>query len=306
MTNRSKFSIKHISWIGAIIACLFGIQSASGVTTLTKDADGFSVVSPVYKAHISAKTGLLDKMEINGAVVIEKTAIDLGDRPLTKVEVVQEGPLKMVAYISAPENKGSQKIIEKALRIAYEADGDSTLLMKVMVTIGARGPYFTLGRDVQMVRSLEFKEALPMPSIQSRTPWLKVKFYYANGATLGILNQGASNPINPNENGEVKDFVCSRAGFVPNSEYVYTLIAERGEKPTLGAPSMQIIEAATPAVFWQGEPIQATLRIKKEDYKKLAGMTGLRVKYVVQDVFEQVAAMGETPLDSRPAPIRSK
>ena len=126
---------------------------------------------------------------------------------------------------------------------------------------------------------------------------MKVKFQYANGATLGILNQGGGNPFNPNENGGVGGFTYSRGGFVPNSEYVYTLIAERGVQTTLGAPSMQILEAATPAVFWQGDPVQTTLRIKKEHYQKLAGLSGLRVKYEVQDVFEQVVARGEVPVD---------
>jgi len=60
---------------------------------------------------------------------------------------------------------------------------------------------------------------------------------------------------------------------------------------------MQVVEASTPAVFWQGEPVAATLRIAKKDYEKLLGHKGLRVIHVVEDTFERTVARGETPLD---------
>ncbi len=126
---------------------------------------------------------------------------------------------------------------------------------------------------------------------------MRVKFYYANGATLGILNEGAGNPYNPNENGGVGGASYSRGGYVPNSEYVYTLIAERGTRHALGAPPMTLVEAGTPAVFWQGGRIEATLRIKREHCRKLAGLTGLRIKYQVEDAFEKIIAKGEAPLN---------
>jgi hypothetical protein len=278
-----------------------GACAVPSAVTISRTDGGFSISSPVYRATISAKTGLLEPMSIDGCVVIAKTGIDLADRALAKVEVAQEGPAKVVAYISAPESKTSPKIVEKALRIAYEAQDECTLLVKVLATVGkevaGRGPIFTLGSDVQLVRSLEFKETLPMPALQGRSPWMRVKFHYANGATLGILNQGAGNPYNPNENGGVGGLNYSRGGYVPNSEYVYTLIAERGPRRTLGAPPMQVVEAATPAVFWQGEPVAATLKIKKEHCQKLSGLAGLRVKYEVEDAFEKIVGKGETPLD---------
>ena len=269
--------------------------------TIVRSGDGFSIVTPVYRARINAATGMLQQMSIDGGTVIEKTGIDLADSPFARIEVVQEGPATVVAYFSAPEKKGSDKIVEKALRLSYEAQDDSTLLMKVMARLGkhvaGRGPIFTLGSDVQMVRSLEFKETIPMPVLRGRTPWMRVKFHFANGAMLGILNQGPGNPYNPNENGGVSGVTYSRGGYVPNAEYVYTLIAERGTRPTLGSPPMAIAEAATPAVFWQGQPIEATLRIKKEHCQKLAGLAGLRVKYEVEDAFERIVAKGQTPLD---------
>jgi hypothetical protein len=274
--------------------------TAAGAVKIARTAQGFSIVSPVYRATIGGKSGLLEQMSIDGCVVIEKTGIDLADRPPAKVEVAQEGASKVVAYIAAPQDKGSDKLVEKALRITYEAQDDSTLLVKVLATVGkevaGRGPAFTLGSEVQMVRSLEFKETIPMPVLQGRSPWMRVKFHYSNGATLGILNEGAGNPYNPNENGGVGGLSYSRGGYVPNSEYVYTLIAQRGTRRTPGAPPMTIVEAATPAVFWQGDRIEATLKIKKEHCRNLAGLAGLRIKYEVQDAFEKIVAKGETPL----------
>ncbi|MBI2194980.1 MAG: discoidin domain-containing protein [Planctomycetes bacterium] len=270
---------------------------AHAEVAVTRDDTGFSVSSPVYQARIDGKTGLLEKMVIDGTTVIETTTIDLEGRPFAKTDVVQESPTRVTAYITAQEADG--RLVEKALRLCTEA-AESTLSLKVLSTVGrvsGRGPRFQLGKEVQMVRSLDFKETLPMPALLGRTPWLRVKLYYANGSTLGILNEGAGNPFNPNENGGVGGYQYARGGYVANSEYVYTLIAERGTKRTLGSPPMTIPEAGTPAVFWQGEPVQATLKIQKEHYQKLVGLSGLRVQFEVQDVFEKMAARGEAPLD---------
>ena len=302
--RRNRVSIVFVA-PAALLAVLVQTSAATAATpagvAISHTGDGFSIVTPVYRVEINAKTGLLEQMAVDGGTVIEKTGIDLSDCPFSKVEVSQEGPAKVVAYFSAPESKTSTKIVEKALRLSYEAQDAGTLLVKVLATLGkhvaGRGPVFTLGGDVQMVRSLEFKETLPMPALQGRSPWMRVKFHYANGATLGILNQGAGNPYNPNENGGVAGFCYSRGGYVPNTEYVYTLIAERGTRHALGAPPMAIAEAKTPAVFWQGEPIAATLSIKSEHCRKLAGLAGLRIKYEVEDAFERIVAKGHVPLN---------
>jgi hypothetical protein len=291
------------AWISILVAALAARPQAAAAEAakITRTPEGFAIASPVYRATISGTSGLLGPMTIDGCTVIEKMHIDLSDRPLGKVEVVVEGGAKVVAYIAAPQDKGSNKIVERALRITYEAQDQSTLLVKVLATVGkevaGRGPVFTLGGEAQMVRSLEFKETIPVPVLQGRSPWMRVKYHYANGATLGILNQGAGNPYNPNENGGVEKLTYGRGGYVPNSEYVYTLIAQRGARRALGAPPMTVVEAATPAVFWQGDRIQATLRIKQEHCRKLAGLAGLRVKHEVQDAFERVVARGEMPLD---------
>jgi len=263
---------------------------------IAKQGDDFVISTPIYQARVNGQTGMLEQMTIDGAIVVEKMTIDLERRKSERVAVSQESPTQIVTVISAEENK---KLVDKALWISYEA-APTILTIKVLATVGrvsGRGPYFDLGKDVQMVRSLEFKETVPMPVLQGRTPWMKVKFHYANGATLGILNEGAGNPFNPNENGGVHGYRYARGGFVANSEYVYQLVAERGTKRTLGAPAMEIAEAKTPAVFWQGDPVQATLKIAKKDYLKLAELAKLRIQYEVQDAFEQVAAKGEVPLD---------
>lgn len=257
----------------------------------------YSVSTPTYQATISRKTGMLERLTIDGTNTIEKTTVGLENRPFEKIDVIQESATKVVTYITAKEKDG--KLVEKALRISYEAE-DSILYLKILSTVGrvsGRGPYFHLNKDVQMVRSLEYKESLPMPALIGRTPWMRVKFYYANGATLGILNQGAGNPFNPNENGGVFGYQYSRGGYVANSEYVYTLVAEKGTKKTCGSPPIAIAETQTPAVFWQGEPIAATLTLKQEHYARLAGLKGLKIKYEIQDVFEKTVAEGDLPLD---------
>ncbi|MDP6361224.1 MAG: hypothetical protein QF473_39285, partial [Planctomycetota bacterium] len=264
---------------------------------ISSSGDVYSISTPIYQATISRKTGMLERLIIDGTVTIEKTTIGLEYRSFEKIDVIQESAAKVVTYITAKEKDG--KLVEKALRLSYEAE-DSILYIKILSTIGrvsGRGPSFHLGKDVQMVRSLEYKESLPMPALVGRTPWMRVKFHYANGATLGILNQGAGNPYNPNENGGVRMYRYSRGGYVANSEYVYTLVAEKGAKKTIGAPPMAIAEAKTPAVFWQGEPIAATLSLKKEHYARLAGLRGLKIEYEIQNVFEKAVARGDLPLD---------
>ena len=251
---------------------------------------------------VSAKTGLLEKMSIAGVDVITKMDISVSAGPPAKIELVQEGPSKLVAYISAGGDKAGRKIIDKALRLSYEAQDDSTLLVKVLANVGGivggSGPRFTLGNDAQMVRSLEFRETIPMPAHPIPQPVAASEVLLCQWGHAGHSEPGAGNPLNPNENGGVSGMTYGRSGYVPHSEYVYTLIAERGGRPALGAPAMTVVEAATPAVFWQGEPIAATLKLKKEHCRKLAGLAGLRIKYEVEDAFEKVVGKGETPLDS--------
>jgi len=265
--------------------------------TINREGDDYAITTPVYNARINGKSGLLDRLTIGNTVAVAQMAIDLERRAFTRVDVTQESPTRVVVNIAATEQNG--QMVEKALRLAYTAE-DSTLHVRVLATVGnvaGRGPSFTLGPEVQMVRSLEYKETIPMPDQQGHTPWQRVKFYYASGATLGILNEGAGNPYNPNENGGVGGYTYARSGYVANSEYTYTLIAEQGNHRTIGSPPMTITEATTPAVYWQGDPIQATLTIKKAFAQRVADLPGLRVKYEVQDAFEHVAAQGEIPLD---------
>jgi len=297
-----------------------GEPAPGGAVKIAAEGADFVISGSAYQARINGKTGLLEQMTIGGVTVIEKTRIDLENRPIAKIAVVQEGPSKVVTYVTAQEKNTP---VDKALRISYEAQPD-LLYIKTLSTVGhvsGRGMGFEIGKEAQMVRSLEFKETIPMPVLQGRTPWLLVKYHFSNGATLGLLNSGAGNPYNPNENGGVGGWQYSRGGYVANSEYVYTLIPERGNvepgKKLLGAPAMTIVEAKTPGVFFQGErtapgsagvppahenagetpALPVTLRIAKKDFEKLAGVPGLRVKYEVQDVFEKEAAKGEAPLD---------
>ena len=278
-----------------LLANSFAVVAAQ--VTVNKGGDAFAITTPSYQARVNLQSGMLERVVIDGTTVIETTTIDLEGRKFEKIDVVRESPTKITTYVTAKERDG--KLVEKALRLSYEAQ-ESVLLLKVRSTVGrvsGRGPRFALGKEVQTVRSLDFRETLPMPALQGRTPWMRVKFYYSNGATLGILNEGAGNPFNPNENGGVGKFQYARGGYVANSEYVYTLIAEKGAKKTIGAPPMTIAEARTPAVFWQAEPVAATLTLKKEHYARLSGLGGLRIKYEIQDVFEKPVAQGALPLD---------
>jgi hypothetical protein len=275
--------------------------SLAAVTVAKGEGDTFVVASPIYQATLDAKTGLLKSMAIDGTTVLTGMTIDAnGVGEIDKRELVQEGPAKVVAYLSVKKKDG--KISERMLRLAYEAE-DGVLTIKILANegggsnIAGRGPTFTFGPEAQMVRSLEFKETLPLPILQWRAPWMQVKYYFANGATLGLLNSGAGNPFNADENGNLNQYSYSRGGYVANSEYVYRLIAEKGGAKTLGSPAMTIAEAATPAVYWQGDPIQASIKIGKAHYQKLAGLTGLRVKYEVQDAFGKEVAKGAVPLD---------
>ena len=271
-------------------------ESNTGDVKIAKDGDDFVITTPVYQARIDGKSGLVGKMTVDGMSVLEQTSIDLDKRPIVKVSVAQESPTKILAYFSAEDNK---KLVEKALRISYEPQA-SLLYVRTYSTVGqvsGRGMRFDIGTDAQMVRSLDHKEAIPVPVLEGRTPWMRVKYYFSNGATLGILNEGAGNPFNPNENGGVGGYRYTRGGYVANSEYVYTLIAERGVKKVLGAPPMKIVEARTPGVFFDDDKIQATLEIAKKDYLKLAQVAGLRIKYEVQDAFEKTVLKGDVPLD---------
>ena len=290
------------SFLAALVLCAgvlhAGETTAGGEAKIAKDGADFVISASAYQARINGTTGLLERMTIGGVTVIEKTGIDLEGRVFAKVAVAQEGPATVVTYISAKEKDA---VVDKALRISYEAQA-AMLYVKTLSTVGhvsGRGMRFEIGKEAQMVRSLEFKETIPMPVLQGRTPWMRVKYHFSNGATLGLLNSGAGNPFNPNENGGVGGWQYSRGGYVANSEYVYTLIPERGKdgQKVLGAPAMTIVEAKTPGVFFQGDEVRATLRIARQDCQKLAGVAGLRVKYDVQDVFEKEAAKGEVPLE---------
>lgn len=265
---------------------------------IARDGADFVITAPAYQARISGKTGFLEQMTIDGGLAVESATMDLYQWELRKIDVVQEGPAKIVTYISAGEK--DKPTVDKALRLTYEVE-TGMLYIRTLATVGrvaGRGLRFQLGPEAQMVRSLEFKETVPVPVLQGRSPWMRVKYYFGNGATLGILNEGAGNPFNANENGGVGGFTYSRGGYVANSEYVYTLIPEAGSgKRTLGAPAMKVLEATTPAVFWQGAPVVATLQIAKKDYQKLAAVKGLRIKYVIEDAFEREAGKGDVPLD---------
>ena len=294
-------SIRFLSAFAACTAILLGSAACADTSPsedvkISKDGDNFIIATPIYHARVNGKTGLLEKMSIDGMTVIEQTSIDLEKRPFKKITVTQEGPAKLVAYFGAEENK---VLVDKALRIVYEPQA-CILYVKTYSTVGqvsGRGLRIEMGKDAQMVRALDFKETIPVPVLQGRTPWMRVKYYFANGSTLGILNEGAGNPYNPNENGGVQGYMYSRGGYVANSEYVYTFIAERGKKTSLGAPAMKITEAATPGVFFDGEPIQATIEIAKKDYQKLAALQGLRIKYEVEDAFGKTALKGDLALD---------
>ncbi len=99
----------HWSWgisllcviLGMLLQTSAAVPAPVGAVSIARTGEGFSIASPVYRATISAKTGLLEQMSIDGCTVIDKTGIDLADRPLGKAEVVQEGPAKVVAYLSA-------------------------------------------------------------------------------------------------------------------------------------------------------------------------------------------------------------
>jgi hypothetical protein len=286
---------------GVLALCASDAQAQQ----ISRDGDDFQIKAATYSARISGKTGLLESMTIDDVKAVESTAIDLERRLFTSIAVSQESPTVVTTTIAA-DDKGrgtTPKIIEKALRISYEARPD-TLVIRVLATLGrvaGRGMRFQIGKEAQMVRALDFKETVPLPVLQMRSPWMRVKYYFSNGATLGILNQGAGNPFNANENGRVAGYEYSRGGYVANSEYTYTLIAEKAEKPVaaplLGSPAMQILEAKTPAVFWQPDVPTATLQISKANYQKLLGRSGLKIKYTVLDAFDAEVAKGETPLD---------
>ena len=286
-------------WLPAIAFLLAShpvIAWADAGAAISKQGNDFRIVAPSYQATIDGATGMLTSLSIGEETAIEGTEISLENRKIITTSVVQESPTKVVAYISAQDG---DKVADKALRISYEAE-PTQLYVKTYSTVGrvsGRGMAFHVGKDAQMVRSLDFKELVPMPVLQPRSPWMRVKYYFASGATLGIINEGAGNPFNANENGGVMGYNYYRGGYVANSEYVYTLIPEPGAKRTLGSPSMSVLESSTPAVYWQGVPVQATLHIARSNYAKLTGLTGLRIKYTVQDTFENEVAKGEVPLD---------
>ncbi len=279
------------------LAVSLSVGAAEGAVQVQKQGDDYVISTDVYSARINGKTGMMDRLSIGEVAALEGMEIDLERRQFERVEVTQQGADRIEVQIAAREG---EQLTEQALVLAYQVEEATlTLTVKASVkgTVAGRGPRFTIGREAQMCRSLDYKEAVPMPSLQGQHPWTRVKYFYSNGATLGLLNSGAGNPFNPNENGQVGQWTYARGGFVPNSNYTYTFICDRGDGTrVLGSPAMKVLESATPAVYWQGEPIEATLQLAREHYEKLAGLKDLHIKVEVQDVFEQVVYTGKVPL----------
>lgn len=282
----------------AMVTIAAAALPAAAEVQVQKQGDDFVITTEVYEARISGKTGLLDGLSIGEIAAVEGMEINLDKREFEQVNVIQQGPDRVEVQIAARQG---EDLIEDALVMAYQADPTTltlTLRANVKGTIAGRGPRFTIGREAQMCRSLDYREAVPIPSLQGQTPWTRVKYYYSSGATMGLLNSGSGNPYNPNENGQVGQFIYARGGYVPNSDYTYTFICEAGDgQPTLGSPPMKVLEAATPAVYWQGDPIEATLQLEREHYEKLAGLEDLHVAFEVEDAFEQVVSTGRVPLN---------
>lgn len=285
----------------AALVGLMAMPSAAEVK-IQKDGENFLVSTSVYQARIDGKTGLLSSLKIGDTVAVEGMDIDLAPRKFEKITVTQQGPTSIQTQIGALDDpKAAQPVmVDKALLLTYDAT-ETNFTMKTQAalkgTIAGRGPRLAIGKEAQMCRSLDYKEAIPMPVLAPRYPWTKVKYYFSSGATLGLLNAGPGNPLNPDENGGVSNFSYSRGGFVSNSPYTYTFICDKGDgKKTIGAPAMTVAEAKTPAVYWQGSPIEATLKITKDNYAKLAGLKGLQVAFEVQDAFEQIVSKGQVPL----------
>ena len=272
---------------------------AAGLLRAGVQADGnhFILEGRDYRAKVDGATGMLVSMEIAGEPTVAGMEIALTEVKSPKTVVVQEGADQVVVRVSGDDGKG--KALENAYTLRYVAEVDR-LSLYVLGTVGrvcGRGPAFTLAPSAQAVRSLDYKELIALPALSARTPWQRIKIHYGNGHALGLINTGAGNPFNANENGQIGGLRYARGGFVANSEYRYQFVPERGEKPTPAAPPMRVLEAGTPAVFWDAEPAVATLQFPRATLDRVAGLKGLRVKFRVEDAFEREVSAGARPLD---------
>ena len=95
----------------------WGTSARAGEVTISKQGRDFAIVTPSYQARIDGNTGMLERMTIDGTVVIRETTIDLERRKFARIAVTRESPSRIVTYVSAEEN---HKMVDRALRIAYE------------------------------------------------------------------------------------------------------------------------------------------------------------------------------------------
>ena len=250
-----------------------------------------------YRAKVDGKTGLMTSLDLAGEPAVTGMEISFTEAKNPTVVVVQEGADQVVVRVSGDDGNG--KALENAYTLRYVAEPDK-FTVYVLGTVGrvcGRGPAFTLAPSAQAVRSLDFKELIALPALSARTPWTRVKFHYGNGHALGLVNAGAGNPFNANENGQIGGMRYARGGFVANSEYRYEFIPERGKVKTPAAPPMRVLEAKTPAVFWDDAPAVASLEFPRESLGRVAGLKGLRVKFRVEDAFEREVSAGAVPVD---------
>ena len=302
MTSTMRASFHHRRVMNPILVAPLALipTLAPAAVEVGKDGDDFTIKTSVYDAHIDGHTGLLTKLTIDGSDALSGMSIDLsavGD--IDKREIASDGPTTVTAFMSA--HKGD-KVFARALRISYKCE-ENRIDIGILANQGAdagiagRGATFIIGHDAQMARSLEFKETVPLPSLRRCMPWSRIKLSYANGSALGLTNDGPGNPFNPDENGSLFDWAYGRGGYVANGEYTYSLICEHGGPKAVGSPAMDIKQANTPAVYWQGSPINADLSITKDHYQKIASLKGLHITYEVEDAFGAIAAHGDMPIN---------
>lgn len=278
----------------SMAVCMVAVIAAAGVK---QDEGGFVLEGDDYRAKVDGKTGMLLSLEVGGEPAVEAMDISLTEVKEATMSVVQEGADQLVVRVSGVDVDG--KPLENAYTLRYVAEPESMSLY-ILGAVGrvcGRGPVFNLAPSAQAARSLEFKELIALPALSGRTLWQRVKFHYGNGNSLGLVNTGAGNPFNANENGQIGGLKYSRGGFVANSEYRYQFIPEIGEKATPGAPPMRILESKTPAVFWDDEPATVNLEFPRGSLDRVKGMKGLSVKYRIEDAFEREVATGEVPVD---------
>lgn len=278
----------------SVTVCMAAGIAAAGIK---QNEGNFILEGDDYSAVVDGKTGMLLSLDVGGEPAVESMSISLTEVKDATTSVVQEGTDQVVVRVSGLDGDG--KPLENAYTIRYEADPES-MSIYILGTVGrvcGRGPVFGLSPSAQAARSLDYKELIALPSLSGRTLWQRVKFHYGNGNSLGLINTGAGNPFNSNENGQVGGMKYSRGGFVANSEYRYQFIPEVGDKATPAAPPMRILESKTPAVFWDNEPAIVNLEFPRESLDRVKGMKGLSVKYRIEDAFESEVAAGAVPVD---------